>query len=366
MFLDNQPLPTFLLAKRKKNLLYYWQLKPIEKENQIVHLVRYTWRKDTSSDSNPYRHSLCYRSYKPIVVSRSDALPLMIDLLLEIKKKGYRHHLRFSDRYTKDFMYPMLPSDWNTHWHLLKDTPLCIYPYVNGVKSLYQQHKGFYNHQGKTFEHLSNLQLPVSPKWIVDGEFILPPPYSFSDTVKTILGEKKKLIPLLEFVVYDCLDLDKVGALYSDRKKWIVDSSLTFLPSTLCQVQHQSDLDSLYQQALADGYEGLSIKALENVYEPQNTSYYYQLKLNHRLDEYLIVNYKAQIISTKKEKLPLIVFVCQTSKGDLFDVRMIGTNQKRAAMYQSAQQYLGHWLTVRYDYLGIDLIPVGPLGVSVR
>ena len=60
------------------------------------------------------------------------------------------------------------------------------------------------------------------------------------------------------------------------------------------------------------------------------------------------------------------VLVCQTASGGVFRVRCKGTDEYRRYQWEHQPIFIGAMLTVRYQNLSDDGIPVFPVGIAVR
>lgn len=60
------------------------------------------------------------------------------------------------------------------------------------------------------------------------------------------------------------------------------------------------------------------------------------------------------------------IFVCKTSKGDVFNVKMKGSIDKLRAIWQARESYVGKLLTVQYQELTTAGIPRFPIGARLK
>ena len=61
-----------------------------------------------------------------------------------------------------------------------------------------------------------------------------------------------------------------------------------------------------------------------------------------------------------------IKFVCRTPNNQIFEVVPHGTLEQREIWYKKRALFLGKELTVRYQELSEDGVPVFPIGVGIR
>jgi len=90
---------------------------------------------------------------------------------------------------------------------------------------------------------------------------------------------------------------------------------------------------------------------------------YSLLKLKDFVDaEYRIFD----IIDGGGSDAGLAIFILETDDGSRFNCRPEGTQSNRAELYINRKELVGKFLTVRYQELSRDGIPIFPVGVSIR
>jgi DNA ligase-1 len=113
---------------------------------------------------------------------------------------------------------------------------------------------------------------------------------------------------------------------------------------------------------VSEGYEGTMIRNPSMEYEIGKRSYSL-LKLKDFVDaEYRIVD----VIDGDGSDKGLAIFILETDAGNRFNCRPEGTQSNRAELYLSRKELVGKFLTVRYQELSRDGIPIFPVGVSIR
>jgi DNA ligase-1 len=60
------------------------------------------------------------------------------------------------------------------------------------------------------------------------------------------------------------------------------------------------------------------------------------------------------------------IFVCKIKNGKTFSVRCKGADEVRQEQWKNRKAYIGKELTVRYQTLSDDGIPIFPVGIIVR
>jgi hypothetical protein len=83
--------------------------------------------------------------------------------------------------------------------------------------------------------------------------------------------------------------------------------------------------------------------------------------------EFPIVGYEAEIIAEEgKPDRNAIIFICGLPDGNTFTVRPRGSHELRIEWYNDAESFIGKDLTVRYQELSEDGVPIFPVGIAVR
>jgi len=132
------------------------------------------------------------------------------------------------------------------------------------------------------------------------------------------------------------------------------------VPTYLCH--NEADVMKYHKQFVADGYEGTMIRDPQMGYEIGKRSYSL-LKLKDFVDaEYKIVD----VVDGAGSDVGLAIFELETTDGQRFNCRPEGTQENRADLFKNRRKLIGKWLTVRYQELSKDGIPIFPVGVAIR
>lgn len=125
------------------------------------------------------------------------------------------------------------------------------------------------------------------------------------------------------------------------------------------EVTNESEIDTWFNKAIDDGYEGLIVRnnRCEYKYNQRSSDVF---KYKKALDaEYQVTNYNI-------DKNNHVVYVCTTPNGKEFSVKRKGTNEQRLLDASNAKSNIGKFLTVEYETLSKDLIPLKPVGLNFR
>jgi DNA ligase-1 len=137
-------------------------------------------------------------------------------------------------------------------------------------------------------------------------------------------------------------------------------------PSIVSVRQHlaknQEEMEELYSQFMAEGYEGAMVKNLDSPYEFKRS--YNLLKVKEFLDD------EFDIIGVDEGRGKLMghaaAFVCRTKLGSTFKAKMKGETSKLKEYFDNSSLWEGKRITVRYQNLTSDGIPRFPIALSIR
>jgi DNA ligase-1 len=246
--------------------------------------------------------------------------------------------------------------------------PCHVQPKLDGVRALYVTEGGsFFSRLGKVFihectEHLIMKELRGS-NVLLDGELILPAPYTFQDTIRAIKKFRSELSPLLEFHVFDVV-LDEP---WEDRKVTLEGllakvASPKIIEVPTDTVKSEADMRKKMDEYIALGHEGIIIRNLKGKYKVAGRS---SDLLKHKLfkdEEFKIVD----VIEGEGNETGLAVFICEMPDGQTFTARPKGESSYRAKLFLDKDNLIGKLLTVKYQNLTDGGVPRFPVGIGVR
>jgi ATP-dependent DNA ligase len=147
----------------------------------------------------------------------------------------------------------------------------------------------------------------------------------------------------------------------------ILDTIFMDAPKNVVRVKtvkanDESQVSHLHNLFTQDGFEGTMIRDPWANYEIGKRSYSL-LKLKDFVDaEYRIVN----VVDGDGSDVGLAIFELETDSGQRFNCRPEGSQENRADLFKNRRQLVGKYLTVRYQELSKDGVPIFPVGVSIR
>jgi DNA ligase-1 len=245
--------------------------------------------------------------------------------------------------------------------------PCVSTPKLNGVNGLYIRENDtitLYSRGGNEYPeipHLTPLVRQVMDHLGVNelnGELYIHG-YHLQD-ITSAVKKSNKDSPKLHFYVFDLPDLKES---YQDRRNklaTIVELGTTFvIPVVGILCINEAEIEAHYNECMNLGYEGTVIKNMSGIYE-YNVRSSDQFKYKKTQDaEYLVIDYEL-------DKNKHVVYKCATKDRQFFKVKRKGTNEERLLDADNAESNVGKWLTVSFECLSKDGIPLKPVGLNFR
>jgi ATP-dependent DNA ligase len=257
---------------------------------------------------------------------------------------------------------PMLAHKFSDHKGKA-DFPVFVQPKLNGMRMLFDGENGYSRGNKEVIpEVIQHLKFDT---WgfILDGELMLPNNQLLQESMKAIKKYRPELSSQLIYHVYDVVASDKPY----DIRMEILDTILKDAPKNVVRVKtvkatDESQVSHLHNLFVQDGYEGTMIRDPKMGYEIGKRSYSL-LKLKDFTDaEYRIVD----VVDGDGSDVGLAIFELETDSGARFNCRPEGSQENRAELFKNRRQLVGKYLTVRYQELSKDGIPIFPVGVAIR
>jgi ATP-dependent DNA ligase len=259
-----------------------------------------------------------------------------------------------------NFLLPMLAQDYMKHQAKLPEQVI-VEPKLDGTRCLTDGVK-FWTRKGKPYIPEIAAKFSFEPRdgLILDGELILPAPYTFQSTVSAV-KKYSELTDKLEYWVYDVVDLSGKLTTLERKALLVFDTPNMFvLPFKLVNKAKVFDAHKRYVEL---GYEGTMIRNTQSIYEINHRSYGLLKLKDFETDEFEIID----VVDGKAKEKGLAIFVCKTKSGEMFNCRPEGEVSYREEIFQNSKDWIGKSLTVRYQGLTKDrLVPRFPVGLVVR
>ena len=257
---------------------------------------------------------------------------------------------------------PMLAHKFTDHKKKI-EFPVYVQPKLNGMRMLFDGHTGWSRGNKEIIpDVIKHLNFDTAG-FVLDGELMLPNNVLLQESMKAIKKYRPELSPKLLYHVYDVVDSELP---YAKRNQIIMDicrvapENIKIVNTYLAH--NEAEVMKYHKEFVAEGYEGTMIRNPDISYEIGKRSYSL-LKLKDFVDaEYRIVD----VIDGDGSDRGLAIFELETDSGARFNCRPEGSQDNRAELFKSRKKLIGKYLTVRYQELSKDGIPIFPVGVSIR
>ncbi len=266
-------------------------------------------------------------------------------------------------------IYPMLAQEYKKH--IKKVVYGCyIQPKLDGYRMLYNNNsKKMTTRTGKDYKILYNTELFKELEgidYILDGELYVHDKdfnfeiYGVLRKQKNLTDEDKKNLEKIEYHVYDIVNLERT---YEERMKILSElfknnsfKKLRYVRAERCETNE--DIERWHKRNIEDNYEGSMIRNAKGMYKCKFRSYDLLKKKDFDDNEYEIVDITSENDSRTMDKL--VVWVCKTVDGQLFNIRPKGNEKERKMLYREGKKYIGSKLWVKYFGLTENGIPRFP------
>ena len=291
------------------------------------------------------------------------------------KKKQDKNYTETIGDQAKPNILPMLAHSYEKRKHNIT-WPCYVQPKLNGVRCLAKRNGRkiqYISRGGKQYETLDHLTEPLleimEDGQIFDGE-IFTTELTFQEICSAVKGTKDEKINrgLLQYWIYDIadaiLDFEKrICMIYTALPRALpgkAKGSLVRVPTYIAE--NEEEMMAHHRRIVANGYEGSIIRNKKGLYKFDHRSADLQ-KYKDFLDE------EFQIIGGKEatgEDKGTVVFRCKTKDDKEFDVRPRGSRAQRKRWLEELDSLISKNLTVRYQNLSDDGVPVFPVGLMIR
>lgn len=268
---------------------------------------------------------------------------------------------------------PMLAHKYNDHRHKII-FPCYVQPKLDGFRLLQQDGDAWTRKSKDLPEKCIGHLLWDTGGMIVDGELVLP---STVEGVRTSLQQTaaaaKKFdhirSPKLVHWVYDQISdepfgdriMDLAARLdYAHSQGFVAQVQLVVTE----QVANHDEIQIFYEKCIDMGFEGIMVRHSKQGYT-----------IKHRVDHLLKLkpfdDAEFKIIEVYEGEgghKGLAIFKCDAGNGNGSTVSAVpkGTHAYRARLWRDREKYIGTWLTIKYQYLSDENIPVFTTGLGIR
>jgi DNA ligase-1 len=263
---------------------------------------------------------------------------------------------------------PMLAHKFADRGHTVT-WPAYVQPKLNGQRMLFDGEKGW-SRGGKLIipECIAHIRAQVGhlPEGVIlDGELILPGNQLLQTTMTAIKKFRPDLSPTLVYWVYDVVAPDLV---FSERIKLletlVPNGSPQVILTATRPVESSADVMNAHQAFVQAGFEGSMVRFDLDGYDVGHRNNQLQKVKDFVDGEFEVLN----ILEGGGRFKGAAIFECRATDTETFTVCPEGDMDYRRSLYSNREEILSttKYLTVRYQELSADGVPIFPVGVSLR
>lgn len=279
-------------------------------------------------------------------------------------KEGYTYEQEVSLK--QEVPLPMLAQEFKKHKSKVC-FPCFVQPKLDGYRMIYDPFTDkMSTRTGKYFDILEHTDLHkqlqnLKLKYPVDGELYVHNDLKFEQygvlRKKNITKKDLETIDKIQYHIYDVIyDSD-----FQDRNKILdklnLSNKLRRVNTVVCN--DEKELEINHESNIKQGYEGSMIRNKKGKYICKYRSHDLLKYKNFDDSEYDIVGYTHEIDTTGNDE-NLIVWICKTPEGSMFNVQSKGLRKERQDLYKEASKYIGKKLWVQYFGLTSEGVPRFP------
>ena len=259
---------------------------------------------------------------------------------------------------------PMLAQKYSDRKHNIV-FPCYVQPKLDGFRMLTDGDRAW-TRGGKEHvpECVAHLMFDTQGE-ILDGELVLPGFRPLQEVSRAAKKFRPGVSDQLEYWVYDLVS-DEDFEIRFDMLLDILNTpgrptNVKIVPTF--SIPTETEVGDFHQEFLEQGYEGTMIRNRRGAYDIGHRSPDLQKLKDFQDSEFLVVD----ITDGKGSFEGLALVVCATPNDKRFIATPRGTFEYRADIFKNREQYIGKYLTVRYQYLSEDGVPVGnTVGIDFR
>ena len=364
--IDNVLYSTSLISKPDaKGNKRYWVGYVTTKEGKHYTYTEY-WSIKSNGEESTHTHSELVESTAKNVGKSNESTPYnqaVFDITSLFNKKvdsGYREQGK-----EEIVFLPMLAQKFSNKAKF----PAYIQRKMDGCRITYHPNGKFYSRKGKEalLEVTQHIKLPLGLNMILDGELMLPLPYTFQETMSAIKKQNENTDKLI-FYIYDCYVPEQPELTFNERHNLLFNilylTTVANTGSLLVEttVVNTEAFHKLSYQYIEEGYEGSMYRSLDGIYKPNIRSADLLKFKEFEDDEFEILD----VVCGKGKEQDCAIFICKVSKDKTVPVSPNSTIAERKIMYTNKQDYIGKMYTVRYfGYTDKGSLRM-PRGIGVR
>ncbi len=274
----------------------------------------------------------------------------------------------------KQYFEPMLAENWDDRKDEIK-FPVYSQPKLDGVRCIVTK-EGMFSRNGKKilsaphiFESICNL-FDDNPDLILDGELYAD---SLADNFNRIISLVRKTKPSTKdleesrnIIQYHIYDVPSYREDYHNRYYYLQNIFEDYQGLDYCKqvettlVYNQNDMDVLYEQYLANGYEGQMLRISSARYENKRSKYL--LKRKTFTDEEFTILDICEGVGNRTGTAGYMVF---ERNGQQFNSNIKCTFEEGVDILKNRHKLIGKSATVKYFNLTPAGIPRFPYVINI-
>lgn len=352
-----------LVSKTRTGKDKYWQAHVVSNGSQYFTQTSY-WQVNKSNQMSTVQWSEPYEA-KPKNVgktnetsARDQAISEFDSMVTKQRDKGYAELGMKSDIRP----LPMLAQKFGERGDKMK-WPVWVQPKLNGQRMNFTGDEAW-SRGGKDIIPEVIQHLRCNTTLVLDGELILPGNVLLQETMKATKKYRPGVSETLNYVVYDIMDESLVFSKRYVRLKAFVDSvnnpniilAPTFIANNVAEVM------MYHKQFVSQGYEGTMVRDDSSGYDIGHRNNQLQKFKDFVDGEFRIVD----VIEGEGRFKGAAIFVCDNGNGNKFRCTPEGTMEYRRELYDTRNDHTNKYLTIRYQELSKDKVPLFPVGVEIR
>ncbi len=268
---------------------------------------------------------------------------------------------------------PMLAHKYNDHRHKII-FPCYVQPKLDGFRLL-QQNGDAWTRKSKDLpnECIKHL-LWDTGGLIVDGELVLPSMVDGERTsLQQIAAAAKKFdhvrSPKLVHWVYDLISDEPFSKRIAELQRRLHDVHTRGFAAQVQlvvteRVDNHEEIQAFYEKCIGLGFEGIMVRH-------SNAGYTIKHRVDHLLKLKPFEDAEFKIIEVYEGTgghKGLAIFKCDAGNGNGSTVSAVpkGTHEYRAQLWRDRKKLIGKILTIKYQYLSDENIPVFTTGLGIR
>ncbi len=362
MYIKNHKMSTAIpkfkkLTKETNGKIYEWEVK-INKINdthyEILTLNGY-------SDGKKAEHRVNIKKGK---ASRT----ILEQAILEAQSKFNKKEKEYNTSIFKPMLADKVKVDLYTGKSKSKafkiEFPAYVQPKLDGLRGVtYMKNDEIFiqSRAGNIFDNfnllknqLKNIFNIIGEDVYIDGE-LFTDEFSFQElsglvrlTSEKVTELELKKIDKIKYNIFDIYFVNSPEMPFKERIEKlkqlmkIKNINLIHLVETTL-INDFKQADEMHDMYVSRGGEGLMIRDINSIYEPNKRSKFLQKFKKFEEEEYKIVGFK----DSEREK-GLVIWICEVKKGIDFDVVPMGSNEERKELFKNGEQYIGKLLTVQF------------------